>query len=362
MNAPVPPVPPHPFADVDTPAVLADLDIVERNIRAAAAFCARAGMRFRPHVKTHKIPEFARMQTDAGAVGICCQKIGEAEVFADAGIRDIFIPYNIVGADKLRRLKTLAGRVRLSVAADSEFVLRGLSAAFADAPSPLPTLIECETGLNRCGAASPEDAAALAGTAKALPGIQFAGLMTYPPVGGAARADRLLAETKALCERAGLACEIVSSGGTPEFRAAEKSAAANEWRAGTYIYNDRSLVARGACGRGDCALTVLATVVSVPAAGRAVVDAGSKSLSSDLLNLSDHGELLDAPEIRVAALSEEHGMLDASAAPGFLAPGDRVRILPNHACVVSNLADEIIAVRGSKFERRIPVAARGKTR
>ena len=352
----------RPFAEVDTPAVLADMDITERNIRAAAAFCARVGARFRPHVKTHKIPEFARMQIAAGAVGICCQKLGEAEVFADAGIRDIFIPYNIIGADKLRRLRALAGRVRISTVADGMVVLRGLSAAFADARPPLPTLIECDTGLGRCGVASPKDAATLAKAADSLPGIQFAGLMTYPPVGGAERADEFLAEAKALCEKAGLACDIISSGGTPEFHAAEKCAAANEWRAGTYIYNDRSLVARGARARTDCALTVLSTVVSVPADDRAVVDAGSKSLSSDLLNLDDYGELLDAPEVRVAALSEEHGILRAPALRARLAVGDRVRILPNHACVVSNLTDEIIAVRGEKVERRIPVAARGRTR
>lgn len=352
---------PESFSEIGTPAVLADLDVAERNILAAAAFCARAGVRFRPHVKTHKIPEFARMQMSAGAVGVCCQKISEAEVFADAGIRDIFIPYNIVGERKLRRLRALAGRVRVSVAADSERVLRGLSAAFADAPPPLPTLIECETGLNRCGVASPQAAAALAKTADSLPGTRFSGLMTYPPVGGAVRAGQFLADAKALCERAGLACEIISSGGTPDFCAAGKNAAVNEWRAGAYIYNDRSLLARGACAREDCALTVLTTVVSVPTANRAVVDAGSKSLSSDLLNLSDYGELLDAPEIRVVALSEEHGMLDMSADPGRFAPGDIVRILPNHACVVSNLADEIVAVRGGEVERRISVTARGKT-
>ena len=353
--------PPPLFPEIDTPAVLVDIGIAERNIRKAAAFCARAGLRFRPHVKTHKIPEFARMQIGAGAAGICCQKLGEAEVFADAGIGDIFVPYNIVGRQKLARLKALAARVRVSVAADSESVLRGLSDAFAGAPSSLPVLIECETGLKRCGATSPESAAALARTADSLPGLRCAGLMTYPPVGGAAAAESFLAEAKALCEQAGVACEIVSSGGTPDFREAENSRVVNEWRAGTYIYNDRSLVARGACRREDCALTVLATVVSAPTAGRAVIDAGSKSLSSDFLNLGDYGELLEDPGTRIVALSEEHGVLDASAASRRLSPGDRARVLPNHACVVSNLADEIVVVRGNKIERRIPVAARGKT-
>lgn len=348
------------FADIDTPAVLVDLDIAAANIRRFQAYCDDHRLANRPHIKTHKLPALARLQVEAGAVGITCQKVSEAEAMvAEGGIDDVLLTYNVVGAVKLARLRALAARVRLSVVADGHAVIAGLGAAFAGAPAPLTVLVECDTGARRCGVPSPLAARDLAGTIAATPGLRFGGLMTYPPVGGTASAQAFMAEAVGLCTAAGLAVERVSSGGAPDMWRAHEAPTVTEYRTGTYVYNDRSLVERGVCGWADCALTVLATVVSVPDPGRAVIDAGTKVLTSDLLGLDGHGHVLGRPEIRVDQLSEEHGRLVADAAVG-LAVGDRVRIVPNHCCVVSNMLDAVVAVRGDRLQGPMPVAARGQ--
>ncbi|MCK0198738.1 D-TA family PLP-dependent enzyme [Ancylobacter sp. 6x-1] len=345
-----------------TPAVLVDLDIARRNIRRLQDYADTHGLKLRPHIKTHKLPDMARLQLAAGAVGITCQKISEAEAMLEGApeIADLLITYNIVGTSKLDRLKALARRVRLSVVADSAAVVDGLSAAFADAPAPLAVLVECDTGAHRCGVATPAEANRLAHRIAASPGLVFGGLMTYPPAGGEARVEAFMGAAKALIEAEGLAVAVISSGGTPTMMDAAHAPVTTEYRAGTYIYNDRSLVARGACAWEDCALTVLATVVSVPAPGRAIIDAGSKTLTSDLLGLTGYGHVLGRPDIVIDQLSEEHGRLVSEDAIGF-AVGDTVRIVPNHACVVTNMVDAVHVVQDA--EPRIapwPVAARGR--
>ncbi len=347
------------FDDIDTPAVLIDLDVAEANIDRFQAHCDRHRLALRPHIKTHKLPMLAKRQIAAGAVGITCQKISEAEaMISEGGIDDILLTYNILGAAKLARLRALAARVRLSVVADSPVVAQGLSAAFADASEPLRVLVECDTGAGRCGVTSPEAAAGLAARIAALPGLHFAGLMTYPPVGAEAAVQDWLARAKALIQARGIAVEVISSGGSPGMWQAQDVPAATEYRIGTYIYNDRSLQARGTCGWADCALTVLATVVSVPTQGRAIIDAGSKILTSDLLGLDGYGHILGRPDIRIAALSEEHGTLTAD--PIGLKAGDRVRIVPNHACVVSNMLDRVELLRGGEHLETVAVPARGQ--
>lgn len=349
------------FDGVDTPAVLVDMDIVARNIRRFQDLADRAGLKARPHIKTHKLADVTQMQLAAGAIGITCQKVSEAEAMLDAcpEIKDILITYNILGADKLARLRALAQRVRLAVVADSAAVVDGLSAAFADAPAPLRVLVECNTGANRCGVATPEVAADLARRIAAAPGLRFQGLMTYPPPGAAAAVQDFMARTIAALAADGIAVATVSSGGTPSMMQAADAPVVTEYRPGTYVYNDRSLVARGACGWDDCALTVLTTVVSVPAPNRAIVDAGSKALTSDLLGLTGYGHVLGRPDIAIDQLSEEHGRL-VSDGPIGLAVGDRLRIVPNHACVVTNLFDEILAFGAGTGPSRLKVAARGQ--
>jgi D-serine deaminase-like pyridoxal phosphate-dependent protein len=348
------------FQSIETPSVLVDLDIAERNIGRFQAHCDRNGIALRPHIKTHKLPQLARAQVEAGAVGITCQKIGEAEVMADAGLGDILITYNIVGEAKRARLAALARKTRLSVVADNPAVVDGLSATFARAGSSLDVLVECDTGAGRCGVQTPADALALARRIDSAPGLVLAGLMTYPPMGDQTAVERWLGEAKAALVSAGLACPRVSSGGTPNMWRCQDVPSATEHRAGTYVYNDRSLVAAGVCTEADCALTVLATVVSRPTGTRAIIDAGSKVLTSDLLGLEGFGLVAGRPGAAVAALSEEHGIIDLTASPWRPAVGERLRIIPNHACVVSNMVDAVWTLRDGALADQWPVAARGR--
>ncbi len=347
------------FPEIDTPAVLVDLDVAEANIDRFQAHCDAHGLKLRPHIKTHKLPRLAQRQIAAGAIGITCQKISEAEaMISEGGIEDVLLTYNILGEAKLPRLRALSEKVRLSVVCDNREVAEGLSGAFGDAAGPLDVLVECDTGAGRCGVATPEAAAELAEVIAGLPGLRFAGLMTYPPVGREAEVQDWLTRAVAAIEARGLAVDVISNGGTPGMWQAEDVPAATEYRIGTYIYNDRSLEVRGICGWDDCALTVLATVVSVSAPDRAIIDAGSKVLTSDLLGLSGYGHVLGRPDIAVEALSEEHGTLKAESIG--LKVGDRVRIVPNHACVVTNMLDRIELVRGESREGPVQVAARGQ--
>lgn len=344
---------------VDTPAVLIDLDIVERNIENCQAQCDALGLKVRPHIKTHKLPLLAHAQLAAGAIGITAQKIGEAEVMADAGIEDILITFNIVGDRKLERLRRLADRCHLSVVADSADIVAGLSQAFADAAVELDVLVECDTGMRRCGVLTPERAVELARLIARTPGLRFAGLMTYPAPGQGTAACEWLAAAADLLRSASIDPGIISSGGTPDLYRLDPNPAVGEYRPGSYIYNDRSLITAGACGPDDCALTVLATVVSSPEDNRAIVDAGTKILTSDLFGMSHYGMVLGRPDLSIVSLNEEHGRLECSN--GKAPPvGELLRIIPNHACVVSNMVDRIHLIRGEYYVRAEPVVARGR--
>lgn len=349
-----------PFADIETPAVLIDLDRVDANIARAQDHARSHGLTLRPHIKTHKLPMLAQRQVARGAVGITCQKLGEAEVMAAAGIADIFLPYNILGVAKLARLRALADRITLSVTADSAVTVAGYAAAFHDAATPLPVLVECDTGMGRCGVQTPEQAAELARLIDAAPGLRFAGLMTYPAAGQADAVLAWLAEAVARLAAHGLRPRVVSSGGTPDLFRADAAGIITEYRPGTYIYLDRYQVARGVGGLDDCALSVLATVVSRPVPDRAVIDAGSKALSSDTLGMDGFGHVVEYPQARIVSLSEEHGVLDLSGCAARPHIGARIRIIPNHACVVSNLFDSVALVSGGQVIEQVPVAARGR--
>ncbi|WP_114962116.1 D-TA family PLP-dependent enzyme [Tritonibacter mobilis] len=345
---------------IDTPAVLVDLNIAEANVRAFQDYCDSHGLQLRPHIKTHKLPRLAEYQIEQGAIGITCQKITEAEAMIAGGdMRDILLTYNILGQDKVARLRALSEQVRLSVVADNAAVVEGLSAGFADAKNPLAVLVECNTGADRCGVETPAAALELASAINAAPGLRFAGLMTYPPTGGATQVTTWLAEAKDLIEATDLTVEVISSGGSPDMWRAHQMPLATEYRIGTYIYNDRSLVTRGTCDWDDCALTVLATVVSTPSKTRAIIDAGSKVLTSDLLGLDGFGHVLGHPDLKIDQLSEEHGRI-TSDQPTGLRVGNQLRIMPNHACVVSNMLDHVTLMRGDEIIGTEPVAARGQ--
>jgi D-serine deaminase-like pyridoxal phosphate-dependent protein len=349
-------------AELDTPAVTIDLDIVEANIARHQKRLAKAGVANRPHIKTHKSPALAKMQMAAGAIGITCQKLGEAEVFADAGVADdILLTFNVLGPAKGERLAHLIRRLkRMAVVLDNETVARGLSEAGVRHGVDIRFLIECDTGFGRNGVQSPDAALELAKLALKLPRMQFEGLMTFP---------NKVPETRQFLERAlqlfrgaGIEVPVVSGGGTPATAQVGEVPMLTEHRAGTYIYNDVMMVTAGAATWDDCAMKVRATVVSRPTPKRAILDAGSKVLTYDQYFAKGYGRIVEYPDATVTGLSEEHGMLDISTCKRLPEVGEVVSVIPNHCCAVTNMMDEVYAVRRGEVEAVWPVAARGKVR
>ncbi|MCY3878394.1 MAG: alanine racemase [Rhodobacteraceae bacterium] len=347
--------------EIETPALVIREEVVLKNIDRFQRHCDDNGLKLRPHVKTHKCVHFAKAQIAAGATGITCQKIGEAEVMVDGGIHDILIAYNILGDGKLGRLRSLAERTKaLSGVADNDVVVDGLSRAFETASRPLLVLVECDTGGHRCGVQSPERAIALSRRISALPGIRFGGLMTYPAIGGQRDVLAFMTLAKAGIEECGIACPVVSSGGSPDmWHARSHGGTITEYRAGTYVFNDRSLVERATCAWEDCAGRIVATVVSVPSAGKAIIDAGSKILTTDLLGLDGFGHVVGHPHARIAGLNEEHGTILCGPDEG-LEVGEQVNIVPNHICVVANMVDSAWLESGTGEISLLKIDARGK--
>ena len=359
-----------PLEALSTPCVVVDLDVLERNVARMAARAREAGVSLRPHAKTHKCPEIAALQRAAGARGLSVAKVGEAEVFVAAGFHDVFVAYPVVGEDKGRRLLRLCSRARLACGVDSVEGARTLAGPFAAAGRRLDVLLKVDVGYRRVGVL-PERALETARAVAALPGLRLRGLFTHaghaylaatkPEVDAIARSEgETLAATAAELRRGGLAIEEVSVGSTPTAAVGMRADGVTECRPGNYVFHDASQVALGTCAVEECALTVVATVVSVPAPERAVLDAGSKTLSSDPLRpvCGGYGRLLGRRS-RIEKLSEEHGAVAVEGGESFRV-GERVRILPNHACVVANLHDRLLGVSAGRVEAILPVAARGR--
>ena len=347
------------LATLETPAVLIDADIADANLVHWQERCEQAGLANRPHIKTHRTSAWALRQVELGAQGVTVQTVGEAEVMADAGITDLFLTTNVLGPAKLDRLGAVARRARLSLVADSVTVVDAVAGAAHAAGARITVLVECDTGGGRCGLADPAAIAALAGRIAATEPLSFGGLMTYPAAGTRQQSEQALSAAIAACEAAGLAVPVVSTGGSPDMWMDDGLAPVTEYRAGTYIYNDRSLVTRGTAALGQCAMTVLATVVSRPTAERAILDAGSKALTSDLLGLEGYGMILEHPDAVIYQLNEEHGPVDVSRCATPPRVGDRVHVLPNHTCVVSNLFDKVFIVADGRLAGALLVDARG---
>jgi D-serine deaminase-like pyridoxal phosphate-dependent protein len=348
--------------DLDTPAVTIHLDVMEDNIRRVQAHLDRHGIGNRPHIKTHKIPAIGRMQLDGGATGIVCQKIGEIEAFADHGVApDVLLTFNVLGRQKLDRLMAIARRVeRLTVVLDNEVVARGLSEAGVRHGLDVRFLVECDTGFGRNGVQTPEAAFGLAQTVMRLPRMDFQGLMTFPN----RNPDTRLYFERALelFKRAGIPVPVVSGGGTPALFSVHQIPMLTEHRAGTCIYNDAMVVRSGTATWANCAMRVRTTVVSRPTDTRAILDCGTKVLTSDQYGMPGFGHVLEYPEAAITALSEEHGTADLSECRERPQVGEVVNVVPNHCCVVSNMVDEVVGVRGDRIEVVWPVAARGTVR
>ena len=347
------------WSDVDTPAVLIDLEKVSANLLRVQGYADANGLTLRPHIKTHKLHRFANLQVEFGACGITCQKVGEAESMAAGGVQDILITYNLVGEAKLERLAKLHESIRVSVVTDNETVAQGYANKFQNPKHRLRVMVECDTGAGRCGVQTPEEALKLARFISEQSGLHYLGLMTYPPRNRVAEVDQWLEDARKLLTENHLAPEVISSGGTPNYYQAAEVKAVTEHRPGTYIYCDRMMASYGFGTLNDCALTVLATVVSRPTENRAVVDTGSKSLGSDRCDAPGMGHLVEYPDAIITTLNEEHGTIDLSACANKPAIGEKVRIIPNHVCLVSNLFDQVNLIRQDQVEATVPVNARG---
>lgn len=348
--------------DVDTPRLIADLDAVERNIARMQTYSNEHNIALRPHIKTHKIPALAEKQLHAGAVGIACQKLGEAEVMSDSGIRDIFITFPLIGQEKAKRLATLTEKTHVAVAGDSVKVAEGLSAILHSEGVEVDFFVECDTGFHRTGVQTPTDAADLAEIVASLPGLRFTGLMTYPTN---TESRPWLCTARNEIERRGLTVECISGGGTPTAFSTHLIPEITEIRVGTYVFGDRSCIHNHSVALADCALRVLATVVSRPTRDRAILDAGTKTLTSDPVHgtdQTDYGLIVEYPAARISALSEEHGHVDISGCVRGLEVGEVVSIVPNHACGTVNMHDELMVHRQGVVEGVWRVAARGKIR
>jgi len=348
--------------NLDTPAVTVRVDVMEANVHRLQSLLDHHGLANRPHIKTHKIPDLGKLQMRAGAVGVTCQKLGEVEVFTDAGVADdVLLAFNVVGSAKTDRLMALSRHLRrLAVVLDNELVARGLSEAAARHGIEVPFLVECDTGFGRNGVQTPDAALDLVRATLRLPHMRFDGLMTFPNRDPSTRLffERALE----LFERAGIDVPVVSGGGTPALTSIDKFPMLTEHRAGTYIYNDVMTVTAGAATWSDCALQVRATVVSRPTDTRAIIDAGTKVLTSDQYWVKGFGHVLEYPDATIPSLSEEHGIIDLAACRHRPQVGEIVSIIPNHCCVVSNMVNEVYGVRGDRVEAIWPVAARGAVR
>ena len=353
-----------------TPALIVDLPTVERNVRSMAAYAAAHSLGLRPHAKTHKSLRMARLQMDAGAIGLAVAKVGEAEVMVEAA-DDVLLAYPAVDEPRCRALAALARAHTICVAVDSARAVEAVAAAASRAGSEVGVLIELDVGFHRTGAATPEASVLLARLAAGTKGVRLDGLMVFPghlsalagQAEALARVSELLDETLDLWRRDGLEARIVSGGSTPTARQSHLIRALTEIRPGTYIFNDLKIVAGGHCALADCAASVLCTVVSDAVPDTVVLDAGSKALSSELLARSPddgYGHVVECPEARIARLSEEHGIVDVSRCSRRPKVGERVHVIPNHICPCVNLHDVMwLRHAGGELEPT-PVDARGR--
>ncbi|MBI4831135.1 MAG: DSD1 family PLP-dependent enzyme [Candidatus Lindowbacteria bacterium] len=351
------------ISDIDTPALVIDLDKMELNIKKMAGFFEMQFSNLRPHTKTHKCPVLAHKQLRAGAQGITCAKLGEAEVMAAAGISDILIANQIVGAEKIARLANLARHCDIMVAVESPQNVADLSKAAKHVGSTIRILIEVDVGMHRCGVKSADEAVSLARTILQSPRLQFEGIMGYEGHAvmipefddrreACIKSMRTLISVKDALEKNGIEVKIVSAGGTGTYNIAGSCQGVTEIQAGSYIFMDAKY--RSVLQDFECALTILSTVTSRPDKETAIIDAGMKAMTFEF----GMPELIGVPGASVSFLSEEHGHLYLEDADPRV--GDKVQLIPSHCCTTINLHDRFMAVRDGRLEAAWNIAGRGK--
>ncbi|MGW6916914.1 alanine racemase [Kitasatospora sp. NPDC054939] len=359
-------------AEIDTPDIMVDLDVLERNVERMAAALKAKGLALRPHAKTHKMPEVAARQLAAGAVGLTVATIGEAEVFAEHGATDLFIAYPLwIGPRQAQRLQRLAERAGIAIGTDSVEGAEAAGRHLGAAAGGIEVMVEIDSGHHRSGV-RPEQAVEVA-RAAAGAGLRVAGVFTFPghsyapdmPAKAAEEEQQALGRAAELLAAAGFDIERVSGGSTPTAELTAGSAA-TEVRPGVYVFGDAQQLELGRCTLADIALTVAATVVSRHEGTdgeprRIVVDAGSKVLGGDRSAwATGFGRLMDHPDARITALSEHHATVQWPDGGDLPALGERLRVVPNHVCIAVNLVDDVAVVRGGELVDRWRVAARGR--
>ena len=351
--------------DLDTPALVVDLDIMERNLQSMANYAAAHNLRLRPHTKTHKIPALGAKQIALGAAGLTVAKSTEAEIMVRSGTQDLLIAYPVLGSQKLERIREVSKKTNVTISVDSVEVAQQL----ADAGLEVGVLAETDVGMGRVGVEPGAPVVNLAKAISRMRGLTFRGVAFYPGhikstdeagMEALAQLGAILEAIRAGLSEAGIEAPIFSGGSTPTMWHSHEVSVMNEIRPGTYIFNDRNTVFSGACKVQDCAATILCTVISTTVKDQFVIDGGSKTFSSDLAIQPGHGWVVEHPDAVFAKMNEEHGRVMLPDAKSKVKIGQRVKLIPNHICVAVNLHEKIYGVRGGEVEEVWPVEGRGK--
>ena len=343
--------------ELDTPALVADLDVLERNIKNMADHCAQLGIALRVHTKSHKTPEIAKMQVAAGSQGIVSQKVGEAEAMAAGGLDDILIPYNVVGKTKVRRLTALSELKKITVAVDSFDTAKGIAEQAQLDGCTVRVIVELDTGSKRCGVQSPQAAAELGKQIMGLAGLSLEGVMTYP---SKLEAKPFLDETIALFDQAGLPHPIISGGGTGS-ESDSVAIGCTETRSGSYVYEGMTRIhGSNTLTPERCVLRMICTVVSVPTSDRIITDGGQKTFGS--YPPKPYGLIVEHPQAKINGMSVEHGHVDVSECSHKFRVGEMVSVIPLHQGMVTNMHDELVAARDGQVQEIWRVRGRGKVK
>jgi D-serine deaminase-like pyridoxal phosphate-dependent protein len=359
-------------SDLETPALVIDLDVMEANLRRVAGYCHEHDLRLRPHTKTHKIPALGRLQIESGAAGLTVAKTTEAEVMLESETPDLLVAYPVIGRKKLDRLMHIAEKANVTVSLDSVFAARQLSDAAREAQREIGVLAETDVGLGRVGVQPGPELIELVRSITRLPHLRYEGIAFYP---GHIKAldeeglEQIRGVGQLLCgivrdlKQAGFEPRIVSGGSTPALYHSHEIPGLNEIRPGTYIFNDRNTMLMGACSLDECAASILVTVVSTAKKGQIIIDGGSKTFSSDRPGTGaevSFGHIVEAPDAVFTKMNEEHGYVDIRRLQDSFTVGDKLHVIPNHICVAMNLHENVYGIRGDRVEQVWKVAGRGK--